>query len=757
MSKLWKRSGALLMSSALLFPVLPAYAAKADHASVASPGILPLPTKPVSAVQASQANLSQSQALQLAQKLIALPKGVELRNSSFESANAWRSFPEWSFYWVKEDATDRVPQISINVGINADTGELTSYYYHENTPEQPDYSSVISRAEAQTIAERFLKEKSPTKVAETQLYTKGTVPSKTPLNSEASYSFRFVRIVNGLPFPDNGIDIYVNGQGKISSFQMNWDNRIQFAPVEQAISAQQARDKFAELTRAELSYIVPWENQRGNPSPILVYQNPFHFYLDAVDGKQLTLELKPRDVEEELIPVSQTALSSRHSGQRLTQENAIAMAEKLFNLSGYQLENINFQENDYRGNRPVWNLYYRSRENNAQEKHLSIAMDAINGDIYSFSKYAEMMPMQSGSVELPIPADLQEEAIKQIRRLTPALASQFYWNKTTNPTSPDSEQVTLLFQRYVNGIQAATGTAYVTFAANGELTNYNVDFGKESYPARVPTAKPAESALSAWLQEAEAELVYMQTPVKMEAKASSTSAAQTQRQAFPVYRLVTTPYETPYAYQAETGNWINIANGNPISLHRPDPTDLSGHPAEKELLLMYEYDALSLKDGKIMPEQRITRGEMIDMLMIALNQGRIYPDPARKASFSDVASNSRYFASVEAAVDRGLLDPSSKTLKPDEPITREELADLIVRALGYKKLADYSRLFAADFTDVQDSKLRGPIAIVTTLGIMSAENNRFQPEAPVSRADAAVAFYRFLEKRGELAEQNSRF
>jgi hypothetical protein len=66
-------------------------------------------------------------------------------------------------------------------------------------------------------------------------------------------------------------------------------------------------------------------------------------------------------------------------------------------------------------------------------------------------------------------------------------------------------------------------------------------------------------------------------------------------------------------------------------------------------------------------------------------------------------------------------------------------------------------MFKTDLQDVQDSKYRGPIAIVTTLGIMTPQDQKFNVQGVVSRADAAVAFSRFLEKRNELSSQRLPF
>ena len=64
-------------------------------------------------------------------------------------------------------------------------------------------------------------------------------------------------------------------------------------------------------------------------------------------------------------------------------------------------------------------------------------------------------------------------------------------------------------------------------------------------------------------------------------------------------------------------------------------------------------------------------------------------------------------------------------------------------------------MFQSDLTDIAKSKNRGAIVIVTSLGIMKS-GQEFHPEDTVSRADAAIAFSRFLEVRSKL-DENPRF
>ncbi|MCY9599908.1 S-layer homology domain-containing protein, partial [Paenibacillus chitinolyticus] len=146
----------------------------------------------------------------------------------------------------------------------------------------------------------------------------------------------------------------------------------------------------------------------------------------------------------------------------------------------------------------------------------------------------------------------------------------------------------------------------------------------------------------------------------------------------------------------------------------------------------------------------IKRGELIKMLVIADSGGGYYPAGAmdgRKNSFKDVEKSNAYFSYVETALDRKWIDRTSDEFNPDQPITREEMASLIVRALNYKKLTEFDNVFNRNFTDASELKNIGNAAIVTGMGIMSADGGKFSPKLEVTRAQAATAFYRYLQKR----------
>lgn len=748
MKRIISSSCLLVLSASLIFPFTPVLASSYSTSPVAK----------AITIAPSDVKLTKEQAIDQAKKHFSIPEGYTLDNTSFRAADTWRTFPEWSFNWVKRTPNSEYGFPSITISVHADTGELTSFSTYNPTQQAPS-KSAISRMDASKAAEDFIAKVTPQKMGEVKLYTKDLPTPKPPLGTTIVHYFRFARLVDNVPFLENSIDVSVDGSGKIISYQLNWNDKLTFETVKKVIDQKDALESFRKHANAKLGYVMPWEKMQSNEktSPILSYMNPFsNMYLDAATGKALTMGLTELKKENDPQPVSDKPLSPIHSGGQLTQDQATKLAVKLYSLSSYDLKGANYNENDYRGGRGVWDLQFEKVEKSQERRYAYVALDASTGDVLSYSNDFYNPAAQKEKAKYTQEQG-KEKALAFIRQYSPSIAANLYLIDTQMNADykyqMDQGRVFFSFKRFVNGVPAATGDANLTFdMKTGEILHYYINTGKEVYPAQLPEHKSKEDAMEAYLNESEAELVYVLPPI-FDPSAEKLGEIPN-RTAKLVYRMTATPFDQPYVFDAVTGDWKSQSSGKTVILHRQAPDDLKNHPAATELNLMYEYDAISLIDGKIMPDKKITRGEMIDMLVITLNQGRYYPEwlASRKASFADVGSGSRYFASVETAVNLGILDKDSGTLKPDEEITKEELADMLVRALGYKKIASINSLFSSNLMDITNSKHRGSIAIVTALGIMSAEKNQFQPQTKVSRADAAVSFYRFLEKRRELVE-----
>lgn len=115
-------------------------------------------------------------------------------------------------------------------------------------------------------------------------------------------------------------------------------------------------------------------------------------------------------------------------------------------------------------------------------------------------------------------------------------------------------------------------------------------------------------------------------------------------------------------------------------------------------------------------------------------------------SFTDNQDPSAwYYGAVETVCRHGAVTLQSRTFRPADPITREELSVMLVRALGYSTLAGLAQELPLPFRDVDAS--RGYLSMAYQLGIAAGTSAKaFSPESPATRAQAAVMLMRVYDK-----------
>ncbi len=137
----------------------------------------------------------------------------------------------------------------------------------------------------------------------------------------------------------------------------------------------------------------------------------------------------------------------------------------------------------------------------------------------------------------------------------------------------------------------------------------------------------------------------------------------------------------------------------------------------------------------------ITKAEFITVLSRMFGWEPVSPEiPA----FSDVAKGDWYYPGVETALVHKVID-STGTFRPGEPVTREEMAVMLVRALGYNSLAQSVAAFGNPFSDVTDNA--GYISIASDIGMTKGTGEAtFSPSMTAKREEAAAMLVRVYEK-----------
>lgn len=190
----------------------------------------------------------------------------------------------------------------------------------------------------------------------------------------------------------------------------------------------------------------------------------------------------------------------------------------------------------------------------------------------------------------------------------------------------------------------------------------------------------------------------------------------------------------------------------------PKFRDVGGHWAENYINELYSLDVFDDTAQFFLPNISMTRAEFTKAVMKACNI-RPTVDTRKKTTvsrsktpevskFSDIAVNDPDYQYIKDAVNKGIiLGTSNVTFMPKGPLTRAQAALVLIRALGFDTKAPTPG-FTTAFDD--DSKIPGwakdSIYVAKELGLLQGDdNNRFNADKPLTRAEASALLVKFLE------------
>lgn len=777
--KIVKQAGTLVLASSLLLTAAPAV--WANEVSADSKAIS-LPAFPGSDVKQLDAKITKEHALERAKAYIALPEGYTFQSISLNAYYGMngRNIPTWNINYVKKVKEQNYGYM--NISINGLDGSLTAYSMNDNDPDRkPSYPPKVDFQAAKDVASAFIAKVNPDIQKEVIYNDSEEKAFRTPLNGNYQYNIRFDRSVDGVPFAMNGMSVSVNGDGQVTSYNFNWLDNITFQQNVTAITKEKAAQLFHDKADLSLLYQIPY-GAKGKKFPIISYMMNA-FSLNAVTGELW----KAAPHAEESKPLTDKPLAERPTATlNLAKEEAIKKVSSLFNLSAdYKLQEASYNE----GTNPEtgetnsnWNLSWNvvSEKDPTGKMGGGGAWAGVNsktGEITNFNSYVPYGPDVNKEIEGKISLeDAVAKSVDFVKKQIPAYTDQLVYNKPSAKDYPEEQlkhmrNWDIRFNRVIDGVIAGNEAVMISIdRVTGQIMSYQFGLSNMPYPNQKPEVLAPDRAKDLWLSQFDIKLNYVledggyngvipieKYNVMVAAGEIPPTAAVTDAnekvEAKLVYSLIPKFNREAFLLDAQTGKWRNSQTGEVMSLDKVTVSDIDNHWAKNELQLMLDYQALDVQDGKVNPDQLIKRGELVKMLVIAMNGGNggIYYGADRKASFADVSNASPYFAYVENAVDRGLLEAGAE-FNPEATLDREAMAQLIVKALGYKSLAKFDGVFNSQFSDASEVKQVGVAAIVVGLNIMSLDGDKFAPKQEVSKAQAASAFYRFLQKRAELQD-----
>lgn len=161
---------------------------------------------------------------------------------------------------------------------------------------------------------------------------------------------------------------------------------------------------------------------------------------------------------------------------------------------------------------------------------------------------------------------------------------------------------------------------------------------------------------------------------------------------------------------------------------------------EKEIIAGYP-------DGTFKPENNITRAEFAKIITGAVGLADVKPV---SPTFADVSSTHWSYGYVKAAAKAGLVKGSDGKFRPNDFISRQEIAVILVRALDKESEALAKAGQTTNFKD--DAQIaawtKGYVIVAVAEGLINGyPDNTFGPAKNASRAESAKMVYFFMQKK----------
>lgn len=682
---------------------------------------------------------SLEEAIKIAKSSFTVPSGYTEFTSRYSEYGEEAS---WWLQWHSEEG-------EMNIQVDAATGDILHMSHYPQRKADVIKLPKLSYQEAKKIADRLVEKLQPNRVAELELQED---PSKPSLDvnpwGPPSYGFRYQRTVEGIPFPENGISITVNGDtGEILSYSFNWYKKKLTVP-DKLLSFKEAEQIFQREFPLELMYFrtKPAE-PKEQPSIKLVYQlrYPELVRIDPGSGEILGPEDRVRiyaghglaTAEQAMDAASKIELTPEEIKEitrikdLITKEKAVAIAAEVLQLSkDYQLESSGLLRLWDEPERVVWQLSWQARKDQDIRGYASAAVDGQTGELLSFSHYRYD---EEGKKEPVYDFDqCQEIAWELITKLQPAKAKEVRYHENKFSKAPENARsYRFVYERMVNGIPFPQNGIQVTVnAVTGQVENYNLNWSTGEFPD-VSTVIDEQQA-TRWYSE--------EVPLKLEFVTSYDSQTG-EPKVLLLYHLANVPYTMLDAVAGTPLNW----RGEPFEAVKPAVfSDIDNHPARSAIELLAAAGIIDgSADGKFHPNGAITQGELAKILAKLASKGQpIVPLPMPRIELDPDAWYTTWITDV---LQKGLLKPDE--VDPEGPVSRELLAVTLIRYLGLEKAAMLSDVYKMPFADGQEitEKYVGHVVLADGLNIVPAVDGKFLPGKTVTRGEAAMAVVNALQ------------
>ncbi|GGE02521.1 S-layer homology domain-containing protein [Paenibacillus nasutitermitis] len=176
--------------------------------------------------------------------------------------------------------------------------------------------------------------------------------------------------------------------------------------------------------------------------------------------------------------------------------------------------------------------------------------------------------------------------------------------------------------------------------------------------------------------------------------------------------------------------------------------DIAQHWARTEIEVMAnKWIIQGRQTGIFAPEDKVTRAEFAALLIRALGLA----EKALEQRFLDVSATDWNAGVINAASEAGLITGyEDGRFRPEEFVSREQMAVMLSRALSFAKLQEYETVLTGHTAFLDEQQIadwaKEAVSLLVGLGILrGTSESEFAPQTEVTRAQGAVVIKRLLQ------------
>ncbi|MBQ8568325.1 MAG: S-layer homology domain-containing protein [Oscillospiraceae bacterium] len=718
----------------------------------------------------AKADSAETQALKKAisdvKKRINIPKTMD--KFDYDTKTSYEN-TFFRLRWYSEEDNGSYTYTAQEIIVEYYNGFISSYRYNDHTD-----NSSSKRGFAKLSSEEQFK------FAENHIYVlnpdlKGDlVLSRNTSDislSGKTVSYSISRTANNIPVAEgnHGSITIDRNTGKLISFSLKWWNDAKFPSSKKILSVEEVSEIYASRKGLYAYYDLftkYWYDEETDQYmsedyilPVYAPEYSGENEIDAITGKYTSLYDDKKkysytdaytwgnyydydaEYEEEILEegaVDDEAYFNEAELAALEKENNYISAEKALKIIKdnkyivYNDELIFKSKNlrtytDTKGEQKealTFSYRFTSSDKTKDSIYLDVTMDALTGEIISFSKtydYGDKSKNRNTTkVQTSKAKKTAGEAAKYFigkkadeYKVTVTSDSGFYTDKKYTATTQY-----FTYTRYVNDLEAPFDKMHITVDSKGEVLEFSYDYHDMEFPE--PKLVGEKKAYEMLFENMKPELYY-------------TGFTDLQLKS---HTYLTYEFDSNYYINALTGERITYS-GEPYYInYEPEAektiaySDIKGHKYEKEIQTLLDYGVYMTDSDKLNPDEAVTVGEFVELCDRAygIYLSSIYPE---KSVYDE--KEKKYIYTPHPLMETEL--------------TNAELAKIFVHYYtSYEDAAVLKDIYKSPYSDVKEShEYVGYIAIAKAKGLI-ADDGKFSPEKTITKADCLKIAYDYLSQ-----------